>query len=1009
MASREGRTHGFGVPRSVQWIVVVLALTAPMLGAAAPSYGAWKRVLAHRSKTQPYYACTVHRGRRCHLIVDPTRGSHRNGPVSAGAITTGPELQASPALKGSGVEGGFSPEDLRKAYLLRTAAEVSGEGQTVAVVDAFDDPQAEADMNAYRAHYHIEPAACTSANGCFSKINQFGGTSHPGASVEWSEEISLDLDMVSAVCPKCHILLVEAASESAADLAEAVEEAVAKGATEISNSYGSPVGVERKTAAILAAYDHPGIPITVAAGDEGYEVEEPADYPNVIAVGGTTLVPEAVTKAKPRGWKEKVWFHEEGSETSGTGSGCSEEEKPSWQKDPACAGRMNDDIAVVGDQETPVSAYDSYCGKREGQILICEQPWMLEGGTSVGTPLVAGAMALSGSYMRSFDGAHALYIDSLLNKEPFNDVTEGSNGTCTPPTAEAYFCNAEEGYDGPTGLGTLKGPPEIPQPKLTTEGASVGESGDVTLSGKIEPNDATFKECRFEYGTTNSYGASAPAVCPPETPESGLSPVSLSAHVTGLNAATLYHYRVSAVYQEVHAVSGTYSFTSGGKDATFTTSGAAPSVSTEPASPIGATAATLNAKVNSNGSSTECHFEYGKTPSFGVSVPCSPTPVTGQNFVAVIAAVANLSPQTTYHFRVVARNATGTKVGSELTFTTGAVLPAVAASAASDVTQTEATLNGSVNPEGVKVTECDFQYGRTTSYGSTIPCSTAPGEGQGAKAESAVVSGLQPGRSYHFRILARNANGTSASSDESFLTATEPPGALTESAVVGTSSATLVGTAVPNGAAISSCRFEYGTSPSGILEASAPCAALPASSEEGTSVSASITGLAAGTVYHYRLVVASSSGSTYGDTLAFTTAPATIQGSGNLEKLTGDHAPPGPGLGTLASRRLSVSARGRLIVRVRCSSGASACAGRISLRAAMAVGASSRRHRHGKRVVVLAAGPFRVGGGSVSTITLRLSHAARTLLHRSHLLHASATITPTAGKAARTAVTIRSR
>jgi len=1008
MASQEGRRSGFALRRSAQAIAAVLGLTA-LLALAAPSYASWKRVLAHRSKTHPYFACAAHRSTRCHLIVDPTRGSRHNGPVRAGAITAAPDLETSPALKGSGVEGGFSPADILQAYNLRSASEAGGATQTVAVVDAFDDPEAEADMNTFRGHYGL--ATCTSASGCFRKINEYGGTSHPATSTEWSEEISLDLDMVSAVCPKCHVLLVEAESESSADLAQAEEEAVAQGATEVTNSYGSPVDSEPSNATIRAAYDHPGIPITVAAGDEGYAVEEPADYPHVIAVGGTALVPETVTKSKPRGWGETVWYDPEGGEILGTGSGCSTEPKPSWQKDAGCFGRTNNDVAVVADQNTPVSSYDTYCGKREGQIDICNHPWMLEGGTSVGAPIVAAAMALSNSYTRSFDGAHALYIDSKLNTGAFNEVTEGSDGTCTPPAIDAYLCTAEKGYDGPSGLGTLNGAPKAAEPTLETKAASGVAAVEATLNATIKPNYASFKECRFDYGTTTKYGSSVTAACPPETPESGESPVAVSRHLTGLTASTTYYYRVTAVYQEVQSFGGgKSSFTSSGEGLTFTTSGPEPSVSTEPASSVGATGATLNAKVDPNGLLTECHFEYGTSPSFGHSQPCGSSPGAGQSFVEVSASLANLAPKTTYHFRIVAKNAGGERVGSERTFTTTSVLPAVTPGPASEVTQTEAMLNGSVNPDGVNVSECEFEYGRTTAYGDSVPCSPAPGEGQTAKDVSAPISDLLPGRTYHFRVVASNVNGTSASADESFVTPAEAPTAVTESVVLGGSgSATLSGTVRPNGAGISSCRFEYGTSPSGILEGSVPCAGLPAGSEEDAPVSAAVSGLAAGTTYHYRLVVANSSGTSYGDTLSFTTHAATLEAESGLEKLTGGHGQPGPGLPTLASTKLSVNASGRLIVRVKCSAGASTCAGTISLRAVTAGVSSHRRHHAAKRVVLLAAGPFKVGGGRVSTIRLRLSHTARALLRRSHLLHASATITPAAGKAARTTVTIRAR
>jgi len=978
MARPGARTGGFGPLLRQTGVLAALGLVALLGLAAAPSYGNWRRVLDHRSKTHPFLACRATRGVRCHLISDPTRGSRHNGPVGAGAITAGPELEMSPALRGNGVEGGFSPENLRSAYKLPSTT--AGTGQTVAIVDAFDDPDAEADMNEYRSHYGIAPCG----SGCFRKVNEEGGSTRPSPSAEWAEEISLDLDMVSAVCPNCHILLVEASNATSTSLAKAVNEAVVLGATEISNSYGSLAGQEP---AEVSAYHHPGIPITVAAGDEGYLVEVPADNPNVIAVGGTSLVPES----NKRGWKETVWYDSEEGEISGTGSGCSPEPKPSWQTeelDPLCAFRTNDDIAAVADQNTPVSVYDTY---------KTPSKWNLEGGTSVATPIVAADMALSNSYTRSFNGAHALYVDSLFDKSAFNDVTIGKNGNCG-----TYLCEAKVGYDGPTGLGTPIGAPEAPPPVLVTKAASGVGAGEATLNATIDPNDVTFSKCRFEYGPTTSYGSSVTAACPPETPESGTTAVPVTAHITGLNAASTYHFRVAASYQGQSGAGG---------DSSFSTTGAAPSVATEPASAITPEGAKLNAVVDPNGSQvTTCTFEYGTPPSYGLTAPCKPSPGAGQSFVTVSAEVTHLTPETTYHFRIVAANASGELTGSERSFKTAAVLPAVVTGTASGVSPAEATLNGTVNPDGVEVTGCTFEYGPSATYGNSVPCSALPGAGHAPVAVSAPVEGLSPGHPYHFRIVASNAKGTSEGDDEGFSTTAEPPSALTEAAVATSpTTETLTGTATPNGAAIDSCRFEYGTSPAGVLEASVPCSSLPSGSEESASVSAVVGGLAAGTTYHYRLVAGNASGVAYGATLAFTTAPATLGGGQPLEEITGGQGQPGPGRPTLASTRLSATRGGSLSVPVRCPAGASSCSGKISLQLVLAVGATSRTpHRADKRVV-LAAGPFRVLGGRVSTVRLQLSHLAKSLLRRAHTLRASATLTPATGRAARTTVTIRSR
>ena len=156
-------------------------------------------------------------------------------------------------------------------------------------------------------------------------------------------------------------------------------------------------------------------------------------------------------------------------------------------------------------------------------------------------------------------------------------------------------------------------------------------------------------------------------------------------------------------------------------------------------------------------------------------------------------------------------------------------------------------------------------------------------DGNGPTAVSAEISELLAGRSYKFRLVASNSEGTSVSADEGFITVAEPPGATTEPAVAGgTGAATLTGVVLPNGSAVTTCRFEYGTSSTGILEASVPCSSLPVNTEEGTAVAASVGGLAAGTTYHYRLVAPSVGGTSYGATLTFTTA-ATKLGEGGLE------------------------------------------------------------------------------------------------------------------------------
>ncbi|AYC40248.1 S53 family peptidase [Streptomyces griseorubiginosus] len=327
---------------------------------------------------------------------------------------------------------GYGPSDLRSAYGLTAAAASGGTGATVAIVDAYNDPNAESDLATYRSYYGLP--ACTTANGCFKKVSQTGSTtSLPSSDAGWSEEISLDLDMVSAIAPNAHILLVEATSPTMANLGKSVNEAVALGAKFVSNSYGGSES-SSDTSYDSSYFNHPGVAITVSAGDSGYGAEYPAASKYVTSVGGTALS----TASNARGWTESVW---KTSSTEGTGSGCSAyDAKPSWQTDTGCTKRMISDVSAVADPATGVSVYDSY-GITAG--------WYTFGGTSAAAPIIASVYALAGTPGSSDYPAQYPY----KHTSALNDVTSGNNGTCTT----SYFCTARSGYDGPTGWGTPEG------------------------------------------------------------------------------------------------------------------------------------------------------------------------------------------------------------------------------------------------------------------------------------------------------------------------------------------------------------------------------------------------------------------------------------------------------------------------------------------------------------------------------------------------------------------------
>ena len=320
---------------------------------------------------------------------------------------------------------GYGPADLRSAYALPSTT--AGSGQTVAIVDAYDDPTAENDMNVYRSNFGI--AACTTANGCFKKLNQNGVQgSYPKTNASWAQEISLDLDMASAVCPNCHIILVEASSATNANLGTAVNSAVKAGANVVSNSYGGS-----ETVATNAAYDHPGTIITASAGDSGTGPSQPCSFATVVCIGGTNLQ----HASNARGWAETAW--------TSSGSGCSTlVAKPTWQTDAGCTKRSESDVSAVADPNTGVAVYDSTAYRGASG-------WLVFGGTSVSSPIIASVYALAAN------ASSQTYASNIWNDTSkatnLNDVTSGSNGSCSI----SYICNAGPGYDGPTGWGTPNG------------------------------------------------------------------------------------------------------------------------------------------------------------------------------------------------------------------------------------------------------------------------------------------------------------------------------------------------------------------------------------------------------------------------------------------------------------------------------------------------------------------------------------------------------------------------
>jgi hypothetical protein len=361
-------------------------------------------------------------------------------------------LRARPAVEDPTPIAGFlTPANLHAAYALPNETATSST-QTIAVIDAFDDPSAEADLGVYDQQFDLP--ACTSANGCFRKLDEEGKASPlPPENGEWAGEISVDVQMAHAICQGCHVLLVEANSEELTDLGAAVNAAVSAGATEISNSYVGPeetaiAGFYEELA--RSDYEHPGLVVTASSGDCGYlnqacpkepaTANFPADSPDVVAVGGTSLTEKKET------WNSTAW--DEG------GSGCSEIfVAPSWQSAlssftaTGCgSGRSVADVAAVANPGTGVDIYDS---TPEGNGN--PTGWTVFGGTSVASPIIAAEFALAGGAHGVAFPAATLYAH--LQREGLYDVVSGSNGSCGGATS----CRAVVGFDGPSGVGSPVG------------------------------------------------------------------------------------------------------------------------------------------------------------------------------------------------------------------------------------------------------------------------------------------------------------------------------------------------------------------------------------------------------------------------------------------------------------------------------------------------------------------------------------------------------------------------
>jgi sugar lactone lactonase YvrE len=478
------------------------------------------------SKTEPYWVCPHS---LCESIIVP----HPTKKVGARWIPAA----GGPAYEGGGEFGGYSPQDLQSAYNVfraqgGTVDPAEESKHTIAVVDAGGYTHAEEDLAKWRERYGLPK--CTRVEKCLQLVNQEGKEENYPSSQGWEVEAALDLDMVSAACPYCHLILMETNSNYLNDLAAGAKEAAELGATEVSSSYGGDERYVREYAPGLDAdYVHKGVMFFAAAGDGGFMgylypndyLWHPAAIPTEISAGGTALH----RASNARGWSEETWW--------ATGGGCSlGYPKPAWQLDSGCKNRVDNDASAVASPQTPVSVYVTPHKSKESEE---HAEWWLLGGTSASSPLLAGIEAHATAFAYSLPGAEAFYSDPSA----FYDVTEGDNA----PNGECeftYLCNAGAGWDAPTGVGSPDGPLTLTSlpPLVETSAASAVAETAATLNGALDPQGAP-TSYYFQYGTSAAYGSSTATT----SAGSGNTHLSPATPLTGLKARTTYHDRLVAV------------------------------------------------------------------------------------------------------------------------------------------------------------------------------------------------------------------------------------------------------------------------------------------------------------------------------------------------------------------------------------------------------------------------------------------------------------------------------
>ncbi len=484
--------------------------------------------------------------------------------------------------------------------------------------------------------------------------------------------------------------------------------------------------------------------------------------------------------------------------------------------------------------------------------------------TGSASPLITGAIlhgtvnAQNASTTVTFEYGTTVAYGSTVTADQ-SPVT-GSNDTAVTATLSGLSFNITYHYRvvGTNTNGTTNGADMTFKTTLNPS-ATTGEATNVlvttaTVNGTANANNALWN-VRFDYGTTIAYGSTMAA-----TPNqiSGSTDTPVSAGLTGLTSNTTYHYRTT-VY------SGGFLYF--GSDMTFTTA-MGPTVTTNAAAAVGATTATLNGTINANNNSTSVTFEFGETTGYGRTIPAVQSPVTGSTNTPVSATPTDLLPLTTYHYRAVGTNSEGTVYGADMTFTTSGAPPTAATNAASGVSSSGATLNGTVNANNDSTT-VTFEYGTTTAYGTTVTAGQSPVTGVANTAVSKAITGLTNNTTYHYRVVAQNSSGTTYGADMTFYTGAGAPAVTTEVASsITPDSATLNGTVNANNSS-TTVTFEYG--PDTGYGKTVTADQSPVTGSTDTPVSAAISGLLVNTIYHYRVVGQNGVSTIYGDDMTFAT------------------------------------------------------------------------------------------------------------------------------------------